>query len=410
MTYSNNKLKNNTEFKNLKDEMAIELDAILNYWINRTVDNENGGFYGRIDGQNQLNAKSGKGAVLNARILWTFSSAYRILKEPEYLEMATRAKDYMINHFIDKEYGGIYWLLDYKGNPLETKKQIYAQSFAIYGLSEYYKVTKDKQALDCAIKLFELIEKYSFDNECGGYFEAYSKEWKLLEDLRLSKKDANEKKTMNTHLHVMEGYANLYRVWPDERLKAQLTKLIHTFTDKIIDTQTFSFKLFFNENWECKSNITSFGHDIEGSWLLLEAAEVLDNHDLIKKIKDIAVKMATQVANNGLDTDGGLVNEKKDGHIDYDKHWWPQAEAIVGFVNAWTISGDERFLKKAMAVWNFVTHKIIDTKNGEWYFRVNREGIPYLDEDKVGPWKCPYHNSRACIEIIERYQKNQEIQ
>jgi len=394
----------NEKFNKLNLEMSLELTNILKYWSENLIDIQNGGFYGRIDGQNQLHADNAKGAVLNARILWTFSSAYRILKEEKYLEIATRAKDYIVNHFIDKEFGGVYWMLDYKGNPLETKKQIYALSFTIYGLSEYYKITGDKESLQQAIKLYQNIEKYSYDNELDGYFEAYSREWKLLEDLRLSDKDANEKKTMNTHLHVMEGYANLYRIWPDEGLKTQLIKIIHVFCDKIIDNQSFSFKLFFDENWNCKSKVTSFGHDIEGSWLLLEAAEVVGDHELVEKIKGISVKMATQVAKNGLDSDGGLVNEAANGHIDYDKHWWPQTEAIVGFVNAWQISGDESFLEKATDVWSFTKNKIIDNKNGEWYFRVNRDGMPYHEEDKVGPWKCPYHNGRACFEIIERFR------
>jgi len=394
----------NKLFSRLKNEMSSELDIILNYWMDKTIDNENGGFYGQIDGRNHLRKESGKGAVLNARILWTFSSAYRILKNQKYLDAASRAKDYLLKYFVDKEFGGIYWMLDYIGNPIETKKQIYAQSFAMYGLSEYYKITKDKEALEYAIKLFELTEKYSYDKIRDGYFEAYSREWVLLEDLRLSDKDANEKKTMNTHLHVMEGYANLYRVWPDAHLKQQLTKIIHVFCDKIIDNRSYSFKLFFDENWNCKSKVTSFGHDIEGSWLLLEAAEVLGDHSLVNKIKDIALKMADKVACNGLDSDGALVNEGEDCEIvDYDKHWWPQTEAIVGFINAWAISGNEEFMDRALAVWDFTKEYIIDHEYGEWYFRVNRDGVPYLEEDKVGPWKCPYHNSRACFEIIERF-------
>ncbi len=390
-------------FDLLFSELSNELSNILKYWTEKTIDDQNGGFYGRIDGQNQLNKEFAKASVLNARILWTFSSAYRIVKNEKYLEVATRAKEYLINHFIDKDFGGIYWMLDYKGNPIETKKQVYALSFAIYGLSEYYRVLADKDALDQAIKLFEAIEEHSYDKELDGYFEAYSRKWELLGDLRLSEKDANEKKTMNTHLHVMESYANLYRVWPEERLRKQLINLIKIFADKIIDNQTNSFKLFFDENWNCKSDITSYGHDIEGSWLLLEAAEVTGDHELIEKIRKISLKMASEVLKNGLDNDGGLINEKKDGHIDYDKHWWPQAEAIVGFVNAWQISGNEDFLDNAMAVWNFTKEKIIDHQNGEWYFRVNRAGLPYLEEDKVGPWKCPYHNGRACFEIIERF-------
>ncbi len=405
MTNNKNTLLPNSIFKMLKNEMALELESILNYWIKSTVDNENGGFYGRIDGNNELFANNNKASILNTRILWTFSAAYSLLSDKKYLAIANRAKSYLIKYFWDNKYGGIFWMLDYKGKPVDRKKQIYAQAFAIYALSEYYKATKDSEALEYAIKLFELIEKHSYDQEKDGYFEAYSKDWKLLADLRLSNKDANEKKTMNTHLHVLEAYTNLYRIWPNTVLQNQLKKLIDVFISKIIDNQTNSFVLFFDENWNQKSNKTSFGHDIEGSWLLYEAAAVLNNEELLYKVESIILKMANQLVLNGIDTDGALVNEAERGKIfDYDKHWWPQAEAIVGFVNAWQLTKKESFLKNAVDVWAFTKNKIIDKRNGEWYFRVNREGIPYEMEDKVGPWKCPYHNGRACFEIIERYE------
>lgn len=389
--------------KQLKNEINLELNNILNYWSNTTVDKENGGFYGRITGKDQLVATFDKGVILNTRILWTFSSAFRLIGKKEYLTVATRAKDYLINHFWDKKSAGVYWMLDFKGNAVNKKKQIYAQAFAIYALSEYYRVTGDCEALDYAIWLFEQIEQHSYDPENHGYFEAYSEDWKLLEDLRLSEKDANEKKTMNTHLHVLEAYTSLFRLWKNEKLKNQLRNLIEIFLEKIINHQKSSFDLFFDEDWNAKSKETSFGHDIEGSWLLYEAAEVLGNEELLKKVEDITIKMADQVAKNGIDTDGALVNEGEHGKvIDYDKHWWPQAEGIVGFVNAWQLTNDPKYILNALNIWNFTKDKIIDNKNGEWHFRVNREGLPYLEEDKVGPWKCPYHNGRACMEIIER--------
>jgi mannobiose 2-epimerase len=396
----------NELFAQLKDEMSHELQSILDYWTRNTIDKENGGFYGRINGQNQIIPNSDKGAVLNARILYTYSAAYRILKNPKLIDIAHRAKIYLLEKFWDQEHGGIYWMLDYKGNAADTKKQIYALSFAMYALTEYFRVTNDKEALDYAIQLFELIEKYSFDKDLNGYFEAYSREWELLEDLRLSEKDENERKTMNTHLHILEAYTNLYRVWPNKKLQKQLRNLIEIFTEKIIDKTTNSFNLFFDESWFSKSEISSFGHDIEGTWLLYEAAEVLNDKALIVNIEDVILKMIDQVAKNGLDADGGMVYEGKQRKvIDFDKHWWPQAEAIVGFVNAWQLSKNEDYLEKAINVWTFTKNKIIDKQNGEWFFRVNREGTPYIEEDKVGPWKCPYHNSRACLEIIERYEK-----
>lgn len=387
----------------LKDEMNTHLIRdILPYWMDRTIDKAYGGFVGRINGSNQLDPKSGKGGVLNARILWTFSAAYNKFKDPKYLETADRAFAYLIDNFMDKENGGIFWMLDYKGHPTETKKQIYAQAFAIYGLSEYYKSTKNELVLIEAIGLFHLIEKYAFDHEENGYFEAYDSQWRLLKDSRLSDKDANEKKTMNTHLHILEAYTTLFELWKDAQLKKQLRNLIELFIDKFVN-EDWEFRLFFDEHWRSKSDEISFGHNIEGSWLLQEAAEVLGDEKLIEKTKNSAISMVNRVLEYGFDDDGGLMYEADpQGIKDSDKHWWPQAEAIIGLVNAWQNSSDQMYLDKAKEVWAFTKSNIIDQKNGEWWFKVNKAGQPYVDEDKVGPWKCPYHNGRACLEIIKR--------
>jgi mannobiose 2-epimerase len=371
--------------------------------MNRMVDKEHGGFYGQIDGNDQIRQSAPKGSVLNARILWTFSAAYNRYGEKEYLEMADRAYRYCIKHFINFENNGVYWLLDHKGSPLETKNQIYALGFMIYGLSEYYMATKNKQALEHAKMLFYSIEMHSFDPDLNGYFEAFDKDWVILEDLRLSEKDANEKKTMNTHLHILEAYTNLYRIWEDEKLRSQLSNLIEVFITKIIDQKTWHFKLFFNDEWTPRDNEISFGHDIEGSWLIQEAAEVLGDENIISESQSIAVKMVNAVYAQGFDQDGGLFNEQKpDGSIDTDKHWWPQAEAMVGLVNAYQDSEDPKYLDQALFTWEFIKDKTIDRTGGEWYFRLDKSGKPYKEEDKAGMWKCPYHNGRACLEILNR--------
>lgn len=395
----------NELIKRLRAEMQEELEVnILPFWMNRMVDRERGGFYGRIDGKEQLEADAPKGAILNARILWTFSAAYRILGKKEYLETATRAKRYLIDFFYDTDFGGIYWSLDCYGHPLDTKKQIYAIGFAIYGLSEYARATGDEEALDYAIRLFEVIEKYSFDSVQNGYLEALTRDWKPIEDMRLSDKDENEKKTMNTHLHILEPYTNLYRVWKDERLKKQLHNLIRIFLDKILDRETGHLNLFFEEDWLNKYHIYSYGHDIEASWLLHEAALVLGDTELLKEVEPWVIRIAW-AADEGLNADGSLIYEnfldKK--HIDRELHWWVQAENIVGHINLYQHFQDERALKIAGETWDFIRGHLVDRQGGEWHWSCYEDGTINTRDDKAGFWKCPYHNGRMCMEMIERF-------
>lgn len=386
----------------LKSELINELSNILAYWQENTIDKKNGGFIGQVDFENVPDALAPKGAVLNARILWTFSAAYRQTKKEAYLLMATRAYQYIMDYFIDNEFGGVFWELNADGSIRNGRKQIYALSFTIYGLCEFYSISGNPKAIETSIELFKLIEKYSFDTSKNGYVEALSREWGKLADLRLSDKDANESKTMNTHLHILEAYTNLYRSLKSEQLKTALTNLIELFLNKFINKQG-NLNLFFDDDWNLKSSEISYGHDIECSWLLCEAAEVLGDDKLINRVKDIAIKMA-ELTKKGLDSDGGIFNNylpEKD-KMDTDKHWWPQAEAVVGFYNAYQISNNPVFLQDSINSWSFIKEFILDKENGEWFWRVNKQGTPYITDEKAGFWKCPYHNSRACIEIVNR--------
>ena len=389
----------------LRNEMHSELENnILPFWMNKMEDNEEGGFYGQITGEDELKPEASKGAILNARILWTFSSAYRLLKKPEYLETATRAKRYLIDRFYDPQYGGIYWELDYKGNPLDTKKQIYAIGFAIYGLSEYARATGDEEALAYAQQLFDVIEQHSFDSEQNGYVEALTRDWQPIGDMRLSDKDENEKKTMNTHLHILEPYTNLYRVWKDEQLERQLRNLIEVFITRILDPQTGHLNLFFEEDWTNKYRIYSYGHDIEASWLIHEAALVLGDSEVLKRIEPIIIRIA-QAADEGLNPDGSMIYENflDKQKIDRELHWWVQAENVVGHINLYQHFGDTEALDTAARCWEFIKTKLIDREQGEWHWSLLPDGTVNRRDDKAGFWKCPYHNGRMCMEVIERF-------
>lgn len=394
-----------TEVERLKQEVREVLEYnILRFWIDRMQDKVNGGFYGRIDNKNRLHADADKGAILNARILWTFSAAYRVLRKPVYLEMATRAKCYFIDHFIDKEYGGIYWSLDYKGQPKDTKKQFYAIGFAVYGLSEYVRATGDKEALEQAINLYRCIEEHALDRKYNGYVEALTRDWQPIGDMRLSEHDANYPKSQNTHLHIIEPYTNLYRVWPSDELNKSLRNIIGIFTDKILNPATHHLDLFFNMDWTRGTDqLESYGHDIECSWLMHEAALVLGDKDVLARVEPV-VKEVAAASEKGLNANGSMIHEANltTGTVDDDLHWWVQAEAVVGFINIFQYFHDESAFKKALHCWEYIKDKIIDYKNGEWYWSRHRDRTLNTTDDKAGFWKCPYHNGRMCLEIIER--------
>ncbi|MEP6584224.1 MAG: AGE family epimerase/isomerase [Ginsengibacter sp.] len=392
-----------------RKEMNDQLKSILSFWMKETIDNTNGGFYGKIDNYQRVYPDAPKGAVLNSRILWAFSSAYQLTNEAAYLQTADRSFNYIRDYFFDKEFGGVYWSVDFKGNPLDLKKQFYALSFAIYGLSEFYKCTNNSEAKKMAIDLYYDIINHSYDSINGGYIEALSGDWKQLDDLRLSKKDANERKSMNTHLHILEGFANLYLIWPDEDLKQKIEELILIFLEHIIDKNNYHLILFFDDEWNKRSDIISYGHDIEAAWLIQEAAGIIKEKVLIEKVKTVSVQLADAAA-EGLDSDGGLWYEYDvdNDHLIKEKHWWPQAEAMVGFFNAWQITGKEDYFGKSMKSWHFVKEYILDKQNGEWLWGI-KDDYKVIDEDKIGVWKCPYHNTRACLEIIKRIDKTESL-
>ena len=406
---------------------------ILRFWLDKMQDTENGGFYGRMDGHMLLYPEAEKGAILNARILWSFSAAYRVLGNQEYLDAATRAKDYIIEHFVDKEYGGVYWSVDYKGTPLDTKKQFYAIGFAIYGLTEYVRATGDREVLDYALELYECIEEHALDHEHNGYIEACTREWGEIADMRLSEFDANYPKSQNTHLHIIEPYTNLLRCLkelhaqescdyvpvlgsvlpvgisvPPElllRVEGSLRNLIDIFTDKILNPETHHLDLFFEMDWtRGAGHLESYGHDIECSWLMHEAALVLDDKQVLEKVEPI-VQTVAKASEKGIRPDGAMIHEANldTRHVDDDLHWWVQAENVVGWLSIYQYFGDEEALQKAITCWEYIKQHLIDYDNGEWFWSRRKDGTLNMDDDHAGFWKCPYHNSRMCLEVIERF-------
>ena len=376
---------------------------ILPFWLRHARDEARGGFYGEIGPDLVVHRNAPRGALLSARILWTFSTAYRRYRDPAYLAMARWAYQDLETRFWDSEYGGYLWRISAAGQPKDPTKQIYGQAFGIYALAEFYRATGEQAALDRAVALYRLVEEHGHDRRFGGYLEAFTRDWQRPPGRRLSAIGPDFPKSQNTHLHLMEAYTNLLRVWPDPELRRNLHAFIELMLDRVLGPDHRHLRLYFDADWTPRSDVISFGHDIEASWLLTESAEVVGDPALLTRVRETALLIARGTLAQGVDADGGICNEAGPrGLTDTGKDWWPQAEAAVGFVNAYQISGDERFLAAARRTWDFIEMRMVDRQHGEWHWGVTRAGAVRPRLPLAGFWKCPYHNSRACLELAER--------
>lgn len=394
-------------FPDLNDRLLrIEADLkqnILPFWIERAVDQSTHSFHGELTDELVANPAAERGALLTTRILWTYAAAFREYRDPAYLAMAEHAYADLFARFHDPENGGFYWSIAANGTVQRDRKQVYAQAFAIYALSEFHAATDRRAPLDQAIATFRLIEARAREPQFGGYLEAFGRAWEPIADMRLSVADQNDPKSQNTLLHIMEAYTNLLRVWPDAGLRRALIELVELMLTRVVNPMTGHLGLFFANDWALRSDKISYGHDIEAAWLLTEAANVLGEPALTARIQALAVKIADVTLAEGTDVDGGIYNQGSPAGIsDSSKEWWPQAEAVIGFLNAYQFSRDERHLAAALHTWDFIEARIIDRKNGEWFRGVTREGQVIRSFEKVGFWKCPYHNGRMGLEAVRR--------
>lgn len=394
--------------KQLKDEIVKDLkDNILPFWAKNTVDPA-GGFYGTVNFDATPVPAANKGGILNARLVWTFSTAYRALGDESYRVLADRAARYFLDYFIDREYGGVFWDLKSDGTPANMQKQSYVNAFGVYGLSEHFRATGNIESLQGAISIYNAMVEHACDPVNGGFIENFSREWVMPEDLR-------SPKSMNNNLHVLEALTNLYRVWRDPGLEKQLRRQIDVMSHKVLDRETWHEQLYLSMDWVNQAHIDSYGHDIEFSWLLVEAAEVLGDEEVIADTRRIAVNVSGVQLKEGTDEAGFIKGEKFRDPVPPPQagqaapalegerlEWWPQAEAVVGYVNAWQISGDRKYLDAAVNAWEWIKKYVIDYEYGEWYGNVMSTGTPVKNSAKASMWRCPYHNSRMGFEIMSR--------
>lgn len=395
-----------------KQELHSELDRLNHYWLDCIVSGDD--FFSCVSSEGEIKKEADKGVILCTRMLWYFSEAAAYLDEEKLIQAASTLYQYLSKHFIDREHGGVVWSVDARGCFTNGRKQVYAQAFAVYSLSAYYRLTGNLSALESARSIYSLLEKYAFDRENGGYFEAFSREWGVLDDVRLSDKDLASPKTMNTHLHLIEAYTGLLLAEKKAKSEAHISALADTllhlldaYSTRFYNAENAHLRMFLSANWEDESQAISFGHDIESSWLMWEAAEILGNERFKQKSRIQVDALVNSCQREGLAEDGSVYDlfDCTNSTLIKERVWWVQAEAMVGFFNAWELNASDEHLARVWAIWDFIKKEFIDLEGGEWHWLAECDQTAFYDEYKVGPWKGPYHNGRALIELCQRIDK-----
>ncbi len=383
----------------LVSEVKKELEGhIIPFW-NSLRDDENGGFYGFMDCNLKLDKTAEKGVILHSRILWFYSNCYLVLKDEKCLENAKHCYEFMVKHCVDRKNGGVYWLMNADGTVSDSMKHTYCQAFFLYALSSYYDASGDESALKLAMEIFDIIEEKCTDDVA--YLEAMSAEWELIPNDALSENGLMADKTMNTTLHLLEAYTELYRVHKDERVLDRLKFQLQLFLDKIFYPEDDRLLVFFDREFKVIGDIHSYGHDIEATWLLDRACEVIGDSSLTEKVSAMNKRVVANIAKIAYENNS-LNNERENDKINKIRVWWVQAEAVVGFLNGYQKYGEEKYLGMAENIWGYIKSELIDKREGgEWHSQIEEDGRPTV-KPVVDPWKCPYHNGRMCLEVLKR--------
>lgn len=413
----------------LRDEVKKELlTDIIPFWRGLR-DDCYGGYYGWLSYDLKLDEKAEKGCILNSRITWFFANAYTLYRQgllteeecnkagytgESLLEEAKHGYEFLMAHCLDREYGGIFWSLNYDGTPLDTTKHTYNQAFCIYALSSYFEASGDREALETAYQLFELIEEKCTDEI--GYLEAFTIDFKPESNEKLSENGVLADKTMNTLLHVFEAYTEFVRVtktlddtWAvnaRNKVEKRLMWIMDTFAEKVYNPKLHRQEVFFDREYHSILDLHSYGHDIETAWLMDRGVEVLGRDDYREKMTPITKDLTNQIYHVAFDGHS-LANECDRGVVNENRVWWVQAETVIGFLNGYEKEPERtEYLEAAVSAWEFIKEHVIDKRTGsEWFWEVRKDGSPIEGRPVVEPWKCPYHNGRMCMELIKRTEK-----
>ncbi|MCL2054271.1 MAG: AGE family epimerase/isomerase [Oscillospiraceae bacterium] len=385
--------------KTLKFECKQELtERLIPFW-DKLRDDEYGGFYGYVDSELAVDKKADKGLVLTSRILWFYSSCYSIIGGESNLSNARHAYEFVKNKCLDEKNGGVYWMMSHDGQVTDDRKYTYCQSFAIYALCAYYEASKDAEALELALELFDVVEKKCSDEI--SYGDSFSADFKLCLNDELSENGITAEKTMNTVLHLIEAYTVLYAASNRQDIAERVYFLLKLTKEKLFDEKDNKLFVFFTRDMRVLGDVHSYGHDIEAAWLIDRACKVLENEALIDEWRERGLLIAQNILETAFENDA-VNNERCGSEIDKTRVWWVQAESVVGFINAYEQSGELRYLDAALRVWEYIKNVQIDKRPlSEWHDSVGFDGNPKTAR-MAGTWKCPYHNGRMCVEVLKR--------
>ncbi len=379
---------------------------LIPFWMNLR-DDVNGGFFGFADEDGIPDKKSPKGVILQSRILWFFSSAYMLCKDYEVLSCADHAYHFLRDYCMDHEYGGMFWSVNSDGTPCEDMKHTYCQSFALYALSAYYRASGDPEALDLACSLYELIESKCRDSE--GYLEAFGRDFSPCDNDKLSENGVMADRTMNTLLHLLESYTALLEAEYFSDVEASVLEILRLFKTHVYDPQRKICKVFFDMDYNSIIDLESYGHDIEASWLISRACDVLKDRNIKDEMMPVITGLAEGALEHGIDEqDHAMNNECENGVFDSKKVWWVQAEAVTGFMNAYELTGDEDYLEASDMIWNYIRDNVVG-EHGEWIENIYEDVSKTEGQALVHEWKCPYHNGRMCMEMYSRLKSSFQI-
>jgi mannobiose 2-epimerase len=389
-----------------KEHREVLQQNILKFWIDHAIDRQRGGMIGWLDRRGKPIKPGTKSLVQQSRVMWSFSAAYRMFPDPVYKEVATHTLKFMLGKMWDDKHGGFYWLVDRDGNVRDGKKHLYGQSFAIYGLAEYARAFDDAKAREKALELFRLVDRKAHDNENGGYREGFSKQWQFL-----SADDTmggRGRKSMNTHIHLLESFTTLYKATGDAKVRARVEELLKICSDRIVDSKQGVARLFFTDDWKPSGpDTSSYGHDIELSWLMPETAEALGG-PIDESVLRASRALVEHTLRAGFDHEhGGVYDEGPAAGLPESKRmiWWVQAEALVGLLNAYQLFQNPEYWKAFNLQAQYTLDHFVDREYGEWHNTINSDGK--IAGEKASEWKAPYHAARACLEVVRRLKEGQ---